>query len=99
MTADFSDLFSKSANPSTAQINTVAASYPSELVSEGFSFQKPDGSANQSIIVDPNGNTVNATVQSGPFSGMIATITPLHFDVNRAAHQYRVAGNSTAHNQ
>jgi hypothetical protein len=76
MTADFSDLFSKSANPTTAQINTVAASYPSELVSEGFSFQKPDGSANQSIIVDPNGNSVNATVQSGPFSGMIATITP-----------------------
>jgi hypothetical protein len=76
MTADFSDLFSKSANPTTTQINNVAASYPSELVSEGFSFQKPDGSASQSIIVDPNGNTVNATIQSGPFSGMIATITP-----------------------
>lgn len=76
MTADFSDLFTKTSNPTTTQINNVAAAYPSELVSEGFSFTKPDGSANQSIILDPTGTTTNATVQSGPFSGMVATITP-----------------------
>jgi Tfp pilus assembly protein PilX len=76
MTTDFSDLFTKTSNPSTTQINNVAAAYPSELVSEGFSFTKADGSPNQSIILDPTGTTVNSTVQSGPFSGMIATITP-----------------------
>lgn len=76
MTTDFSDLFTKTSNPTATQISNVASAYPSELVSEGFSFAKPDGSPNQSIILDPTGTTVNATVQSGPFSGMIATITP-----------------------
>ena len=76
MTADFSDLFTKTSNPTSTQINNVAAAYPSELVSEGFSFTKADGSPNQSIILDPTGTTINKTVQSGPFSGMIATITP-----------------------
>jgi hypothetical protein len=76
MTTDFSDLFTKTSNPTSTQINDVAAAYPSELVSEGFSFTKPDGSPNQSIILDPTGTTTNETVQSGPFSGMIATVTP-----------------------
>lgn len=76
MTADFSDLFTKTSNPTTTQINTVAAAYPSELVSEGFSFTKADGSPNQKIELDPTGTTINKTVQSGPFSGMVATITP-----------------------
>lgn len=76
MTADFSDLFTKTSNPSSTQIDNVAAAYPSELVSEGFSFTKADGSPNQSIMLDPTGTTINKTVQSGPFSGMIATITP-----------------------
>jgi hypothetical protein len=76
MTTDFSDLFTKTSNPTTTQINNVAAAYPSELVSEGFSFTKTDGSPNQKIELDPAGTITNEAVQSGPFSGMIATITP-----------------------
>jgi hypothetical protein len=74
MTNDFSDLFTKTTNPTTTQINNIAASYPSELVSDGFTFTKPDGTPNQSI--DPSGTSQNVGIQSGPFSGLNATVTP-----------------------
>jgi Tfp pilus assembly protein PilX len=76
MTNDFSDLFTKTASPTTTQINNVAAAYPSELVSDGFTFTKADGSPNQSIVLDPGGTSQNVGIQSGPFAGLNATVTP-----------------------
>lgn len=76
MTNDFSDLFTKTTNPSTTEINNVAAAYPTELVSDGFTFAKADGSPNQSIVLDPSGTSQNVGIQSGPFSGLNATVTP-----------------------
>src|SRR5437773_4141629 len=67
MTNDFSDLFTKSSNPGLVDINAVASHYPSELVSDGFTFTKPDGSPNQSILLDPSGTSQNVNISSGPF--------------------------------
>ena len=52
VTGDFSALFTKTSHPTQTQLDAVAAAYPSELVNEGFSFSKPDGSPNQSIVPD-----------------------------------------------
>src|SRR5438552_14405986 len=38
MTNDFSKLFAKTANPTSAQLSNIATSYPTALTSEGFSF-------------------------------------------------------------
>jgi len=76
MTGDFSDLFTRTSNPTSAQISNIASQYPTELLSDGFSFTKPDGSPNQSIVVDPTGTANTVTVQSGPFSGLFANVTP-----------------------
>src|SRR3989440_9573063 len=45
MTNDFSDLFTKTSRPTTTQLNTIAAAYPTELLNEGFSF-------NQTLVPD-----------------------------------------------
>ena len=76
MTSDFSDLFTQTSAPTTTQINNVAAAYPSELVSDGFTFAKADGTPNQSIILDPSGASQNVGIQSGPFAGLNAQVTP-----------------------
>src|SRR5262245_34643370 len=76
MTTDFSELFTKTSNPSAVQISEVVSAYPSELVSDGFTFTKADGTPNQTIELDPDGTTQNVSVQSGPFSGLNATVTP-----------------------
>jgi hypothetical protein len=76
MTADFSDLFTQTSAPTTTQINNVAAAYPSELVSDGFTFVKADGTPNQSIALDPSGASQNVGIQSGPFAGLNAQVTP-----------------------
>ena len=76
MTSDFSDLFTQTSAPTTTQINNVAAGYPSELVSDGFTFAKSDGTPNQSIVLDPSGASQNVGIQSGPFAGLNAQVTP-----------------------
>src|SRR5204862_5816999 len=38
MTSDFCLLFSRTSKPTTTDLNNIAASYPSELTGEGFSF-------------------------------------------------------------
>src|SRR5207244_9775435 len=40
MTNDFSKLFTKTANPTNAQLSNIASSYPTELTNEGFSFNQ-----------------------------------------------------------
>ena len=80
MTSDFSALFTKTSHPSQAQLDAVAAAYPSELVTEGFSFSKPDGSPNQSIAFDPAAPAGMVTIPSGAFSGLIASVNPYLID-------------------
>lgn len=80
MTSDFSAIFATTSRPSTAQLNSIAAAYPTELTAEGFSFTKPDGTPNQSIIVDPNAPAGTVTIPSGPFSGLVASVTPYILD-------------------
>src|SRR5438552_18844498 len=50
MTNDFSKLFTKTANPTNAQLSNIASSYPTELTNEGFSF-------NQSLSLDATANS------------------------------------------
>src|SRR5438876_10226621 len=69
MTNDFSDLFTKTSRPTTTELNTISAGYPTELLDEGFSF-------NQTLVPDPNTANSTVTIQSGPFSGLIASVTP-----------------------
>jgi len=69
MTNDFSNLFTKTSRPTTTQLNTIAAGYPTELLDEGFSF-------NQTLVPDPNIANSTVTIQSGPFSGLVASVTP-----------------------
>ncbi|HYX31346.1 MAG TPA: hypothetical protein VE863_22615, partial [Pyrinomonadaceae bacterium] len=60
--------------------DAVAAAYPSELVNEGFSFTKPDGSPNQSIALDPAAPTGMVTIPTGAFSGLVASVNPYLLD-------------------
>jgi hypothetical protein len=76
MTGDFSALFAITSHPSAQQLSDIAAAYPTELTGEGFSFTKPDGTPNQSIAVDPNAPSGTVTIPTGPFSGLIASVTP-----------------------
>src|SRR5215471_3375511 len=80
MTNDFSALFATTSHPSNQQLADIAAAYPSELVSEGFTFTKPDGTPNQSIAVDPNAPSGTVTIPTGPFSGLVASVTPYVLD-------------------
>lgn len=70
MTSDFCALYAQTSRPTTAQYNAIAASYPTELTNEGFAF------SNQQLIVDPNGATGTVTIPAGPFSGLVASVTP-----------------------
>ena len=70
MTSDFCALYARTSRPTTAEFNAIAASYPTELTSEGFSF------TNQQLIIDPNGATGTVTIPNGPFSGLVASVTP-----------------------
>ncbi|PYS32388.1 MAG: hypothetical protein DMF75_12175, partial [Acidobacteria bacterium] len=69
MTNDFSKLFAKTSNPNSAQLSNIATSYPTELTSEGFSF-------NQSLSLDATANSGTVTIPNGAFSGLYANVTP-----------------------
>ncbi|MDQ1446910.1 MAG: hypothetical protein QOI20_3374, partial [Acidimicrobiaceae bacterium] len=79
MTNDFCALFAQTSRPSTTQLNNIAASFPSELTSEGFTF------TSQTLTVDSvaqaaMGNNATVTIPNGPFSGLIASVTPYLLD-------------------
>ncbi len=80
MTNDFCALFARTSRPSTYELNTIAAAYPTELTNEGFSFTKPDGTPNQYLTVDVNAPTGTVTIPTGPFSGLVASVTPYLLD-------------------
>ncbi len=80
MTSDFCALYARTTRPTTADFNAIAAAYPTELIGEGFTFTKPDGTAGQTLILDPNGQTGQVTIPNGPFSGLVASVTPYLLD-------------------
>ncbi|MGZ8845905.1 MAG: hypothetical protein ACXW3C_05525, partial [Pyrinomonadaceae bacterium] len=80
MTNDFCALFARTSRPTTYELNTIAAAYPTELTSEGFTFTKPDGTPNQYLSVDANAPTGTVTIPTGPFSGLVASVTPYLLD-------------------
>jgi hypothetical protein len=86
MTSDFGALYARTSRPTQAQLDTIAALYPSELVAEGFDFTNPK----QTIIPDdPTLTTMRATQgisapsyprvtmpANSPFGGLIASVSP-----------------------
>ena len=72
MTNDFSALFATTTQPTTAQLNTIAASYPPELINEGFSLTR------QTLTV--GGANSQVTIPTGPYSGLVASVTPYVLD-------------------
>src|SRR5438046_7221691 len=52
MTNDFSDLFTKTSRPTTTELNTISAGYPTELLNEGFSLH-------QNLVPDTNNDNHN----------------------------------------
>lgn len=74
MTNGFSALFNRTSRPTTTDLNNIAAAYPTELTSEGFGFS-------QSLVLDSAtlgqmGSNPTVTIPNGPFSGLIASVTP-----------------------
>src|SRR5437870_1919579 len=61
MTSDFGNLFTQTSRPTSAQLTNIAASYPTELTSEGFSFS-------QDLSQDMSVPTGTVTIPTGPFS-------------------------------
>src|SRR5436190_4490377 len=80
MTSDFSAIFTKTSNPTQTQLDAVAAAYPPELVSEGFSFTQPNGTPNASVLPDATAPSGMVTIPSGAFSGLIASVKPYIVD-------------------
>ena len=80
MTNDFCTLYARTTRPTTSDFNAIAAAYPTELIGEGFTFTKPDGTAGQTLIVDPNGATGTVTIPNGPFAGLVASVKPYLLD-------------------
>jgi hypothetical protein len=83
MTTDFSALFTLTAKPTQGNLDTIMASYPSELTTEGFTFSqslKRDDARLTAMrsslgLTDPNAiPTVNLT--TGPFAGLYGSVTP-----------------------
>ena len=82
MTNDFSNLFRRKMNPTTADLNTIAAAPPDALLTEGFTFT-------QNLVEDtdrlnelrsiqslPNNIYPRVNIPDGPYAGLYASIIP-----------------------
>lgn len=86
MTSDFSALFLRTSNPTQAQLDSIAAAYPSELTAEGYVSLVPSGTylqpddatltAMRQSLGITNGSYPTVTIPSGPFAGLLATVSP-----------------------
>lgn len=83
MTSDFSQLFSKTARPTTLQLNRIAASPPTGLVAEGYTLSQTlvqdaamlaEMRATQQIVAPKFPNAVMGT--DSPFAGLNASVNP-----------------------
>jgi len=74
MTSDFSSLFNSTSRPTLGQLDDIAASYPTELTPEGYTFdQRIELDTATLSTMGPN---PTVTIPSGPFGGLIASISP-----------------------
>ncbi len=69
MTYDFSNVFTRTSQPTATDLSTIAGSYPTELTGEGYSFY-------QKLDLDPNAPAGSVSISTGAFAGMIATVKP-----------------------
>lgn len=84
MTNDFSALFSLKLQPTDSDLVQIANSPPPELAAEGFSFQQKltldldalNAMRNSSRQRCPNSQYPCVTIDSGPFAGLYAAVTP-----------------------
>jgi hypothetical protein len=82
MTSKFSDLFRRTAKPTQAEMDAIAAAPPSDLVTiEGFTF-KQTLARNQTLLdamkAARNGKSPVTTIPNGPFAQMFASVEPYH---------------------
>jgi hypothetical protein len=81
MTSDFSDLFSKTAHPVQSQLDAIALDPPDTLIKEGFTFVQTIA-LNKTLldaqVLARGGKSPVATVPTGPFAGLIASVEPYH---------------------
>ena len=83
MTSDFSALYQQTSRPTDAQVSAIETRYPSELVTEGFTFAQTAVTDNATLaamrttqgIADPALPLVTMPSDSA-FSGLIATVKP-----------------------
>lgn len=82
LTNNFSNLFHKKMRPAPADLTTIAANQPSELVAEGFTFQQTlaEDTAKLTKMQTMQGLPANiyprVNIPEGPFAGLYATIVP-----------------------
>ncbi|CDM66214.1 hypothetical protein [Pyrinomonas methylaliphatogenes] len=82
MTSDFSELFQRTLHPTAQDLNQIASSPPSELISEGFSFQQQLARDDDTLqkMRQSQGITDNSfprvQIPNGAFAGLYATVEP-----------------------
>jgi hypothetical protein len=76
MTSDFSALFARTSHPTSSQLYYVQQSVPTELTAEGFSIVPDLRKDDVTLAALGLGPNPVVTVPSGPFAGLIATVTP-----------------------
>ncbi len=82
MTNDFSNLFRRKLNPTTLDLNTIAASPPDELLAENFGFtqllaEDTDRlSELRGLQGLPNNVYPRVNIPDGPYAGLYASIIP-----------------------
>lgn len=82
MTHDFSDLFRRTAKPTTDEMCEIAADPPEELVEEeGFTFQqvlKRNETLLATLKAQNGGKSPRTKIPNGPFAEMYASLEPYH---------------------
>lgn len=82
MTNDFSNLFRRKMNPTTADLNTIAGAPPDALLTEGFSFTQNLAedtdklSELRAIQGLPSNIYPRVNIPDGPYAGLYASIIP-----------------------
>ncbi len=82
MTNDFSDLFRRKINPTTADLTAIASAPPPPLLTEGFSFEQSinedTARLNELRTIQGLPNTVypRVNIPEGPYAGLYASVIP-----------------------
>lgn len=86
MTSDFSALFARTSRPTLSQLTTIASSWPSELMGEGFTIEQTISldtvTLNQMRQAQGISGTAypSVTIPSGPYAGLTASVAPYTLD-------------------